>query len=318
MGLERIDTMSDIYVLGSINMDLVFKMNRLPIKGETMQGEGFMMNPGGKGANQAVASSLQGGRTFMVGSLGDDALSDILKEALTHYQVDTTHIKRVTDSSPGVAGIWLEGGDNRIVLEAGANSVHDLGRIEGILKAAPEDSVLIAQLEIPSDVVEHAFKTAKKKTMTTYLNAAPATTVSEELLRHTDVLVVNKTEAETLTGTTVTSMEHASIALKALLEKGVGAALLTLGARGAVYMSAAETQEVKGFDVEVLDTTGAGDAFIGAFAVKRAEGSSVTEALLHANAAGALSVSKVGAQKAIPNRAAVERFIRLKRSEKHV
>ncbi|MFW6299148.1 MAG: ribokinase [Bacillota bacterium] len=302
--------MATIYVLGSINMDLVFEMDRLPKKGETLKGKGFMMNPGGKGANQAVAASLQGVRTYMVGSLGDDALSDTLESSLANYHVDTTHIQRIQGTPAGVAGILLEGGDNRIVIEAGANAVHDKKRIETILNTAGPDAILISQLEIPIDHVAHAFRIAKEKGLTTYLNAAPAAPLPSALYKDTDVLVINESEAEVLSGIAVTSKKTALEAADILMGKGVKAVLFTLGKDGALYADKDSLHESKGFTVEVKDTTAAGDTFLGVYAAKRSEGASIPDALATANAAAALTVSQKGAQKAIPPKKAVQDFLK--------
>ncbi|MFP4078783.1 MAG: ribokinase [Candidatus Izemoplasmataceae bacterium] len=302
--------MASIYVLGSINMDLVFEMDRLPKKGETIKGKGFMMNPGGKGANQAVAASLQGVTTRMVGSLGDDALSDTLETTLENYDVDTTDIKRIEDTPAGVAGILLEGGDNRIVIEAGANAVHDRKRIEDVLHAADRDAILIAQLEIPIAIVDHAFAVAKRLGLTTYLNAAPATEIPHTLFGNTDVLFVNESEAEVLSGLSVHSKKTALEAAEILIGKGAKSVLFTLGKEGALYVEHAMSHEAKGFTVDVRDTTAAGDTFIGVYAAKRSKGASIEEALNTANAAAALTVSKKGAQKAIPTRNEVQEFLK--------
>lgn len=301
--------MKSIYVLGSINMDLVFEINRLPETGETMKGERFMMSPGGKGANQAVAAALQNTETFMVGSLGADPLSDKLEKTLEGYGVDTRHVTRRPNETSGVAGILVERGDNRIITDSGANAHQDLSRIRTVIQNAPDASILLAQLEIPMEAVETAFKEAKDKGMTTILNAAPATPLPEALYAFIDHLVVNEGEARTLSGVDVGGSDDARRAAKVLMERGVRSVIFTLGEKGSLYIDRHETIRVPAYTVEVKDTTAAGDTFIGVFAAALASDRPTREALRRANAGAALTIQTLGAQRAIPEQKAIDTFI---------
>ena len=301
--------MNPIYVLGSINMDLVFEIERLPEKGETMQGKHFMMSPGGKGANQAVAAARQNAKTYMIGSLGGDPLSEKLLKTLEGYNVDTRHVSIHPEKTSGVAGILLEGGDNRIITDSGANAHQDLSVIRSIIQQAQKASLLIAQLEIPVEAVQTAFKEARDKGMTTILNAAPAIPLPDELYPLIDILVVNEGEARTLSGVDASDPAFINQAAKALMKKGARSLLFTLGEKGSLYIGDNGTIEVPAYTVEVKDTTAAGDTFIGVFAAAFAQGRPLEETLRRANAASALTVQTLGAQRAIPEKETVDTFI---------
>lgn len=301
--------MKPIYILGSINMDLVFEIDRLPDIGETMQGRNFMMSPGGKGANQAVASASQDADTFMIGSLGGDPLSDKLETTLEGYGVDITHVSRHPKETSGVAGILVEGGDNRIITESGANAHHDLSHIHTTLQEAPEDAILVVQLEIPMEAVETGFREAKANKMTTILNAAPARPLPDDLYPLIDHLVVNEGEGRLLSGVTIETAEDARQAAQVLMDKGARSVLFTLGKKGSLYIDEEETIEVPAYTVEVKDTTAAGDTFIGVFAAAIAQDKPVGEALRRANAGAALTIQTLGAQRAIPKKEQIDTFI---------
>ncbi len=300
--------MRDIYVLGSINMDLVFHIPRMPKKGETLKSEGFDTSPGGKGANQAVAAARQGARSFMLGSIGDDAFSDQLEASLKRHGVGTTHLTRVKGKTAGNAAILLEGGDNRIVIDAGANAHPSEATIERAIEDAREGDILLAQLEIPLDAIARAFAQAKGKDLFTVLNAAPAAPLSDALYASTDLLVVNEGEAEMLSGVEVEEDGAWERAWEVFSQKGVQRLLITLGEKGSVYRDAERQIVTEAYVVETVDTTAAGDAYIGALAAELAQDERIETALDHASAAAALATKRKGAQEALPSRSDVEAF----------
>lgn len=302
--------MEKIIVLGSINMDLVFKVDQIPRKGETIQGEGFFMSPGGKGANQAVACAKQHIFTYMVGSIGSDELSKACKASLLHHGVDCKYVRELNDHTCGVAGIFLEKDDNRIITDSGANKVHDIASIIKIFDTiGNKNDILISQLEIPLDVIEASFKKAKELHMITILNAAPARVLPASLFPLIDILVVNQTEIKMLTGIEPKNPTQIQKASKQLLGKKVHSVLLTLGQGGSVYVSSKDTILVDAYTVDVIDTTAAGDAYIGAFSAQLIKGNNIENSMRYATAAAALSIQKQGAQISIPSKEETIKFM---------
>lgn len=304
---------ADIVVLGSLNADLVQRVERVPRPGETLQGGNLETFGGGKGANQAFAAGRMGARTAMVGQVGDDSLGAMLLDSLRSAGVDTAAVGSA-DCSTGAATILvLPSGENLIVISAGANAT--LSPELAVTRLADLDGVgfLLCQLETPIETVERALAFAKQKGVTTILDPAPARTLSRDVLRHVDLLTPNETEALTLleaTGERIETVSQAKAAAKQLLGLGVGTVVLKLGPLGCLVAGAGFCEAVAGFEVEAVDTTAAGDTFNGALAVGLAEGKVLTEAARFANAAGALSTTRVGAQPSMPSREEVERFLR--------
>jgi ribokinase len=301
--------MADIVVVGSLNMDLVVKAPRAPEAGETMRGHDFQMVPGGKGANQAAAAAKLGGDTAMVGRVGGDAFGPALIENLARQGVNTEEIVLDEETSSGVAVIVVDdAGENRIVISAGANGrvgTSDIDRVEGLLRVA---KFLILQLEIPLEVVEYAIEKAAAHPVNVILNPAPASPVSPEVLGRVDWLVPNETEAKLLTGLDVSDLSSAEKAALQFLEYGVSRVIITLGERGALLMTDEAATHVTTRRVEVVDTTAAGDAFIGALAVALVKGVSQLDAVRYAAAAGTLAVTKFGAQTSLPTAEEVQVF----------
>ncbi len=308
--------MAQIFVLGSINMNLVFQLERMPEIGETIHSNGFFMVPGGKGANQAVACAKQDIDTYMIGSLGNDALSMTCIESLKSNGVKTEYVSVIEGRLPGVAGIFLEKGDNRIVVDAGANASHDIDHIKKIIEEAKgvPDDILLCQLEIPLKVVEESFLAAKKKDMKTVLNAAPATHLTDTLYSLTDLLVVNESEMEILTGIDLSDESDIEIAAKKILHKGVRGIILTLGKKGSVYFDSEKRIDTRAVNVLAKDTTAAGDTYIGVLLSEILKGSSTEEAMRKASFASALTVTRLGAQQSIPSKNEIEIFIKQKES----
>ena len=295
--------MSDILVIGSLNMDLVVRAERMPARGETLPGLDFHTIPGGKGANQAAAAARLGGRVAMLGCVGADAFGEQLLENLQGLGVDIGAVRRVAGVSSGVAAILVDGGgDNRILVVAGANgrvSEEDIRVADDRMRQA---RLVVMQLEIPLESVLAAARSARSVGAPVLLNPAPARELPEELLGLVDTLVVNEVEAAALSGLPVGSIEQGFAAARALLRRGARQVALTLGAQGALVCSAQVTAHVPGFAVQVVDTTAAGDAFIGGLAVALLEGKPLERAARFANAAGALACTRLGAQSSLPAR----------------
>ena len=282
-----------IVVVGSANMDLVGLAPRLPLPGETVLGDDFVMTPGGKGANQAIAAARAGGRTVFLGAIGSDAFGVTISARLAAAGVDTAGV-RTTYGSSGVAVIMVDrAGENSILVAPGAN--HSFVDLTGAERQVIADGdVLVCQQEIPLATVIDATRTARAGGTRTVLNAAPARELPPELLENVDLLVVNEVEAETITGGPADMA-----ALLALVPRVV----LTLGGAGARYADREGADAtIPAYRVEVADTTAAGDAFTGALAVAWGEGRPIVEAVRWANAAGAVCVRRVGASNALPTR----------------
>ncbi|MGX6606927.1 ribokinase [Micromonosporaceae bacterium Da 78-11] len=287
-----------IVVVGSANMDLVGFAPRLPLPGETVLGDDFVMMPGGKGANQAIAAARAGGSTTFLGAIGSDAFGVTLHARLQGAGVDVTHL-RTSYGASGVAVIMVDrAGENSILVAPGANnSFAGLNADEQAVIAAGD--VLLCQQEIPVATVTAAAQAARAGGTRTILNAAPARELPPELLANVDLLVVNELEATAITGSATADVG----ALLALVPRVV----LTLSGAGARYADRdGRDEHIPPYPVEVADTTAAGDAFTGALAVAWGEGRDLIDAVRWANAAGAACVRKVGASNALPTRAEIE------------
>ena len=288
-----------IFVVGSINMDLVIKAPFMPENGMTINGGGFMTNPGGKGANQAVAVSKLGGNAYMVGSVGK-AFGAELKATLGEYGVNTEFVKECRDISSGIAVIVVVDGDNRIILDSGANNSVDKDLIDSAFAHASEGDYLICQLEIPQESVRYALKKAKELKMITVLNPAPAANLIDGILENVDIFNTNQSETEFYTGIYPSDEKTQLEAAHKLEKMGVSTVLITLGAQGSCAISNGQYFKVNGYKVNVVDTTAAGDTYIGAFVTGLSEGFSISKAMDYASKAAALTVTKQGAQQAIP------------------
>jgi len=290
--------MPRIVVVGSANMDLVGLAPRLPLPGETVLGDDFLMGPGGKGANQAIAAARAGGDTTFLGALGSDAFGVTLKARLTAAGVRTDDV-RISYGSSGVAVIMVDrAGENSILVSPGANnSFLDLTDAERSIVA--DADVLVCQQEIPASTITTAAQSARAGGTRVILNAAPARPLSAELLAAVDLLVVNELEAEAITGAREPDM--------AGLLKVVPRVVLTLSGEGSWYADReGRSERIPAYRVTVADTTAAGDAFTGALAVAWGEGRDMVEAVRWANAAGAACVRKIGAAASLPTRAEID------------
>jgi ribokinase len=300
MPLEHPDPV--IAVVGSLNIDLVAYTSRVPAAGETIIGERFQMGFGGKGANQAVMAARLGGRVSMIGALGDDVYAEMTMDNLAKKGVDATHVARVEGSS-GVAPIWVEpDGTNRIIVVPGANGLVDPAAAEGALRSIGRPEVVVGQLEIPQRVTAAAFRTARDLGAITILNPAPATALDDDLVAASDWIIPNESELAILAG--ADRIDASDDTQLAAFAKRTGQRIaLTLGARGAALVTTAGSVErVPAVPVKAIDTTGAGDAFVGAFAFGLAAGLDELAAIRLAVACASDSVTRPGTQASYPGR----------------
>ncbi len=296
-----------ITVVGSLNMDLIVRTPRIPSPGETIIGSGFHTAPGGKGANQAVAAARLGARVSMVGRVGKDEFAATLLENLTLANVNTQFIIQDPEAPTGVALIEVDdSGENSIVVASGANMRVTSLDVDAAQEAISAADLLLLQLGIPLKTVLQAAVLAKRKNVTVILNPAPARKLTSELLNLVDILIPNETETAMLTGLPVGSQSEIRAAASSLLTSGVKTVILTLGENGALLTQEGKSDIFPAFQVSPVDTTAAGDAFVGGFAVALAEGKSMTEAIRWGNAAGALATTRLGAQPSLPMRQDVE------------
>ena len=297
-----------IIVTGSLNMDFVVTMDRIPVPGETLIGNRFEMFPGGKGANQACAAARLGGSTAMIGRVGNDVFGDQLKAGLSAAGVDVSAVATTPSAATGVALIWVDrAGQNSIVVASGANRLLAAGEAPGWRKRFRGAKLALFQLENPLDTIEAALGLAREEGLVTILDPAPAVPLPGSLLEKVDILTPNESEALLLAGRPAGRVEvdRAPELVAALQKLGVKTVILKLGANGAYWNGT----HFPTYEVEVRDTTAAGDTFNGALAVALAEGRSIDQAIRFANAAAALSVTRIGAQQSIPTRAEVEKFL---------
>ncbi|GAB4300844.1 MAG: ribokinase [Oscillatoriaceae cyanobacterium] len=300
-----------IIVFGSINMDLVAKSPRLPRPGETVSGSEFFTAPGGKGANQAVAAARLGVPTFMVGRVGGDSFGQELQASLQAAGVNTEGVLVEDSTSSGVAVIAVDDkGENSIIVIPGANGQVGESDVERLKQMLPGAGGLLLQLEIPLNAVVAAAKAARSAGVPVILDPAPAPTdLPPELYQLADIITPNETEAAMLTGLPVNDQETALAAAVALRQRGVGVAVVKLGALGVVCVTAEESFFIPAFPVDAVDTVAAGDAFNGAMAVALGSGLSLRVGVVWGAAAGALATTQLGAQPGLPTGAAMDAFL---------
>lgn len=300
-----------IVVVGSSNMDLVVKSARIPAVGETILGGDFLMVPGGKGANQAVAAAKLGAEVRFVAKLGEDLFGEQSLNNLTAEGVSLEYISRSCKKPSGVALITVDQeGNNVIVVAPGANDELSVSDVENARKAIASAGALVAQLEVPLEAVRHAGRLAKECGVPFVLDPAPARELDAEFLKSVDVLTPNETEAQILTGVEVTDDASARKAASNLLERGAGAVILTMGARGYLLAVQEGAEFVGAIRVDAVDATAAGDAFTGSLALGLARGEGIADAALFANHVAALSVTRMGAQSSMPSTEEMESFMK--------
>ena len=298
--------------LGGINMDLVTFADRLPADGETVVGSRFVTYAGGKGANQAVALARMGARTAMVGRVGDDMFGPQLIDLLQSASVETGAVGVSEGVSSGIAVISVgEGGQNRIVQVLGANDTCGQPEFDAIAARIGETAAVLLQLEVSVDLSLRVARVAASQGVAVVLDPGPVRPVPEDFYRYVSVITPNETEAEALVGYPVSDVGSAASAAQELLDRGVGAVVIKMGALGAYWANADGAALVPSFAVDAVDTVAAGDAFNGAMAVALSEGHPLPEAVRWGCAAGALAVTSVGAQDSMPDRSAVLELIGL-------
>lgn len=297
-----------IYVLGSLNMDLSARLSRFPKRGETVACDALITNPGGKGANQASAVAKLGGECAMIGKVGNDGFGKTMIDNLGSFGVNTDCVT-VTDCSSGLALILVHKGNNRIVLDKGANHMLTKEDVDEGLKNAKAGDVLMLQLEVPLEIVGYALKAGKRKGMITMLNPAPATELTSQIYENCELLTPNETETELLTGINPDCEVNLALAIKKLRSFGANNIIITLGDKGSAVAIGNGITLIPSYKVKAVDTTAAGDTFVGAVAMKMAAGEDMISAAKFASAASALKVTRIGASNAIPTVDEVNEFI---------
>ena len=299
-----------ICVVGSSNIDMIFRTTRLPRQGETIAGQAFQLSHGGKGGNQAVAAARLGAQVTILTKVGRDVFGEGIARAYREEGIDTSRLLVDAARFTGVASIAVDDeARNCIIVVPGANhglSPQDVRAASAAIRAA---GLVLCQLEVPVETTLETFRLAKAAGVRTFLNPAPAAALPDELLRLTDLCVPNETELESLTGLPAGTLEEAAAAAGRLLPRGPQTVIVTLGARGALVVDTLGAEHIAPFAVEGVDPTGAGDAFIAGLAVFLAEGTPLPKAVRRANAVAALSVTRLGTQVAYPTRAEVEAFL---------
>jgi len=297
-----------VVIVGSLNMDLVTRAPRLPRAGETLAGQSFVTVPGGKGANQAVAAARLGASVAMIGCVGDDAYGEQLRAALLAEGVDCQAVTPVSGESTGVALIVVDdSSQNAIVIVAGGNGHVTASVVDSFDALLCQAEVIICQLEVPLDTVGHVLKRGHELGKTVILNPAPASgPLPAQWFAWIDYLIPNESEATALTGLPVDSTASADAAATALLDAGVSKVIVTLGEQGALFASRSRSEHFPAPKVEPIDTTAAGDTFVGGFAAALADGKSESDAIRFGQVAAALSVTRSGAQPSIPTFAEVQ------------
>lgn len=290
-----------ILVVGSSNTDMVINSSHLPAPGETIIGSSFFMNPGGKGANQAVAAARLGGNVTFICKTGNDIFGKQAAAIFENEGIDISYLVEDVENPSGVALITVDdNGENTIVVASGSNGMlheKDLEHSIGVIENA---SIVLMQLEIPIDTVKFVAQTARRKNVPVILNPAPACALTDELLKCITIITPNEKEAGMLTGIDVHDVESAKVAAKILSEKGIDTVIITLGPKGALLYHNDAFELVPSISVKAVDTTAAGDIFNGAFAVAVSEGRSFLESTSFACKAAAISVTRKGAQSSAP------------------
>lgn len=298
----------NILVVGSINIDLVTASTEFPLEGETIVGEEFNTFFGGKGANQAVAASRLGAEVSMIGCVGKDDYGKKVKAYLKSENINVDSISEISESSTGIAHINTAKGENKIIIVPGANYKINKDMIDNNLKAILEADIILLQLEIPISIVEYVCKIASKYKIPVILNPAPAKKLPATILKKISYITPNETELAYLCGDNKINSENIQSSISKLHQDGVGNVIVTQGKKGVFYSEAGIFFQENSIKVDVVDTTGAGDAFNGALAVGIAKGNNLTYSIKFANVAAALSITKNGAQEGLPKNIEIEKY----------
>lgn len=298
-----IPTPQQILVVGSSNTDMVVRSAHLPRPGETVLGGTFLMNPGGKGANQAVAVARLGGQVTFICKVGSDIFGHQARQLFEEEGIDTTYVCTDTEHPSGVALITVDDrAENCIVVASGANAYLLPEDLKGIEKVLDRTEILLVQLEIPLETVEYVAALARERGKKLILNPAPARPLSRELLECLYLITPNETEAEMISGVKIVDETSAIQAAVHINEMGVDNVIITLGSKGALVYADRQATRIPAYEIQAVDTTAAGDVFNGALAVSLSEGNTLIHAARFACKASALSISRVGAQASVPYR----------------
>lgn len=298
-----------ICVIGSMNMDLVVNVDKIPIPGETRTGKSFATISGGKGANQAVAASRMGSEVFMVARVGDDIFAETLKNELAESKVNTDHVKAEKDSASGVALISVdEEGQNNIIVVPGANYSLTERSIDEASDAIEKSQIVVLQNEIPKETVSYTLSKAKKMGKITVLNPAPARELDDEDFKNIDFLIPNEHELESLTNEPAKTEEQLIMSAMKLIEKGTGHIIITLGENGCLYIGKDSQKHFSAYKVKAVDSTAAGDSFIGGFCSSYEKDGDIEKAIDTGQKTAAMSVMKNGAQSSIPTKEEFDRY----------
>ncbi|HEY3369267.1 MAG TPA: ribokinase [Prolixibacteraceae bacterium] len=301
-----------ILIVGSSNTDMVIKTLNFPAPGETILGGRFLMNAGGKGANQAVAAARLGGLVTFIGKIGDDIFGKQAVQQLKDEGINVDFVSIDPENPSGVALITVDRrGENSIVVAPGSNGTLSAADFDKAIDLLAESEFVLMQLEIPIPTVEHIAQLASLAHKKVILNPAPGAKLSDELLNKLYLITPNETEAELLTGIKVTDEPSALRAATFLHEKGVEIVIITMGSAGAFLLANGKHEMISAPRVEAIDTTAAGDTFNGALVVALSEGQTIQEAIAFANEAAAISVTRIGAQSSVPFRKEILNQIKL-------
>ena len=300
--------MAKIVVVGSMNMDLVVKTDEIPRVGETILGKELLQIPGGKGANQAVSiAKLEKEITFL-GKVGNDKFGEELLTSMSKAGVKIEHIEK-GDTSTGIAIINVDkDGNNNIVVIPGANGLVDKSYLQRHIKVFEDAEIVVFQLEIPLETVREGLKISKDLGKITLLNPAPAMELDDEMIKNIDILIPNEHELERISKVKVVDDESIMQASKVLLEKGINKIIVTLGSKGVYFIDQDSSEFFKAYKTNVVDTTAAGDSFIGGFTASYIEDKDIRRAIGKGQKTAALSIQKVGAQSSLPTKKEVEEF----------
>lgn len=303
--------MKKVIVFGSLNMDITIECDTMPKAGETLEGRNFFTNPGGKGGNQAVAAAKLGAPTYMIARVGKDLFGGQLRSALAGYGVDCTYLSESDSKNTGVAVITRCEGDNRIILSSGANHEMTARDVDTVLEQVSEpQDIFVTQYECDAAAVIDSLAAAKRRGLFTLFNPAPAKAIPPEAYSNIDLIVVNQTECEYLTGLYPTEAASCQNALNRFFAMGVGNAIITLGSRGSICRIGTETVQVESYSVPNVDTTAAGDTYIGALASALVRGDTMEDSMRFATKAAALTITRQGAQISIPYQNEIETYFK--------
>lgn len=296
-----------VTVVGSFAVGMTLRTSRMPVFGETLIGSDFDMGPGGKGSNQAVATARLGAESYFVGIIGDDKLGEIATDLYANEGVNTRYLKKTDEMATGVGFIILDPkGHNGIILDMSANHLMDEAYVNGAEEQIARSAIVMSVLEIPVPAAAHAMRLGRKHKIRTLLNPAPAAPLSDEVFRNVDFITPNETELRVLQELPPDDSTPTEELARRLQGRGAGTIIVTLGEQGSLVLTDGETFHVPSVAVEVVDTTGAGDAFNSGLAMALAEGKDLVSAVKYATCAGALACTKLGVIPALASRPAVD------------